>query len=100
MCIYAHILERRHGKRPDRLLVYFTSEPLKADALVELPYRPGLVEAAGRHFDEVVAKVLDKDFRVITPPERKICKECDMKSFCVVGGLIRDPDPGPLGASR
>jgi DNA helicase-2/ATP-dependent DNA helicase PcrA len=100
LCIYAHILERRHGKRPDRLLVYFTSEPLKADALVELPYRPGLVEAAGRHFDEVVAKVLDKDFRVITPPERKICKECDMKSFCVVGGLIRDPDPGPLGASR
>jgi DNA helicase-2/ATP-dependent DNA helicase PcrA len=100
LCIYAHILERRHGKRPDRLLVYFTSEPLKADALVELPYRPGLVEAAGRHFDEVVAKVLDKDFRVITPPERKICKECDMKSFCVVGGLIRDPDPGPFGASR
>jgi len=100
LCIYAHILERRHGKRPDRLLVYFTAEASSKDALVEFPYHPNLVEEAGRHFDEVVAKILDKDFRVITPPERKICKECDLKSYCVAGGLIRDPDAVAAGARR
>lgn len=100
LCIYAHILERRYGKRPDRLLVYFTAELSKADALVELPYHRSLVDSAGRHFDEVVAKILDKDFRVITPPERKICKECDLKSYCVLDGLIRDPDVDPVGAAR
>lgn len=100
LCIYAHILERRHGKRPDRLLIYFSAEPSRKDAVVEFQYHPNLVEDAGRHFDEVVAKILDKDFRVITPPERKICKECDLKSYCVVGGLIRDPDATTAGARR
>ena len=100
LCIYAHILERRHGKRPDRLQIYFSAEPSRKDALVEFQYHPNLVEDAGRHFDEVVAKILDKDFRVITPPERKICKECDLKSYCVVGGLIRDPDATTVGARR
>jgi DNA helicase-2/ATP-dependent DNA helicase PcrA len=38
LCTYAHILERRYGKRPDRLLLYWTSEPLKKDALMQFPY--------------------------------------------------------------
>src|SRR2546430_4331731 len=32
LCTYAHILERRYGKRPDRLFLYWTSEPNKRDA--------------------------------------------------------------------
>ena len=33
---------------------------------MEFPYRPELVEEAGRHFDAVVAKITAKDFRVIS----------------------------------
>ena len=47
LCIYAHILEKRYGKRPDRLLLYWTAEPRKQDALMEFPYRPELIEEAG-----------------------------------------------------
>ena len=65
LCIYAHILEKRYGKRPDRLLLYWTAELRKQDALMEFPYRPELVEEAGRHFDTVVAKVKAKDFQII-----------------------------------
>jgi len=59
---------------------------------MEFLYRPELVEQAGRFFDEVVAKIQAKDFRVLEPPERKICKECDLKTHCTVEGLIVDPD--------
>lgn len=96
LCTYAHILERRHGKRPERLLLYWTAEPRKEDALMQFPYRPELVLEAGRLFDEVVAKIQAKDFRVLKPPERKICKECDLKTYCTVEGLIVDPDAPDL----
>lgn len=102
LCTYAHILEKRYGKRPERLLLYWTAEPKKSDALMVLPYRPEMVEDAGRHFDAVVRKIQGKDFRVITPPERKICKECDLRDYCVNDGLITDPDrpiPVPVGVS-
>ena len=37
LCTYAHILERRHGRHVDRLLLYWTAEPRKQDALMILP---------------------------------------------------------------
>ncbi|MBI3301720.1 MAG: ATP-dependent helicase, partial [Deltaproteobacteria bacterium] len=39
LCIYAHILEQRYGKCPDRLLLYWTGEAQKEDALMVFPYR-------------------------------------------------------------
>jgi len=86
---FAHILEKRYGKRPDRLLLYWTAEPRKADALMEFPYRPGLVDEAGRYFDAVVKKIRVKDFRITTVPERKVCKECDLRSYCFREGTIK-----------
>lgn len=88
LCTYAHILERRYGKHADRLLLYWTAEPNKSDALMELPYLPELVERAGEEFDEVVSKISCGNFDIVTPPERKICKECDLKSLCAGEGII------------
>lgn len=90
LCTYAHILERRHGKRPERLLLYWTAEEKKADALMEIPYAPEKVDGAGKRFDAVVAKIQAQDFRVAQVPERKVCKECDLKSFCTGDGLIQE----------
>ncbi len=89
LCIYAHIIEKRYGKRPDRLLLYWTAEPRKQDALMEFPYRPELIEEAGRHFDAVVAKVAARDFQVIAPPEPGICKECDLRAYCLMEKTIQ-----------
>ena len=88
LCTYAHILERRHGKRVDRLLLYWTSEARKEDALMTLPYRPEQVEEAGRHFDETVRRIEAGQFAVSSPPEAKICKECDLRTLCQNEGVI------------
>ncbi|MCL6647896.1 MAG: PD-(D/E)XK nuclease family protein, partial [Chloroflexi bacterium] len=82
LCTYAHILERRHARHVDRLLLYWTSEPRKQDALMEFPYRPDMVEQAGRHFDDVVRRIQAGDFRVTKPPAPGICQECDLRPLC------------------
>jgi DNA helicase-2/ATP-dependent DNA helicase PcrA len=92
LCTYAHILERRHGRHVDRLLLYWTSEPRKGDALMVLPYDPKRVEKAGRHFDETVRRIQAREFAVTTPPEAAICKECDLRMLCRSEGIIAGTD--------
>ena len=87
--LYAHILEQRYGKRPDRLLLYWTGEARREDALMVFPYEPGRVAEAGRHFDSVVAKITRREFAVRKAPEPKICKECDFKTYCYRQGTIK-----------
>ena len=89
LCIYAHILEKRYGKRPERLLLYWTGEPLRKKALMEFPYDPGVVKEAGEHFDRVVAQILDKDYTIKTVPEKKICMECDLRPYCGREGAFK-----------
>ena len=43
LCTYAHILERRHGQRVERLVLYWTAEEKKSNAIMEFPYRPEMV---------------------------------------------------------
>lgn len=88
LCTYAHILERRHGRHADRLLLYWTSEPRKQDALMVLPYAPKRVDEAGRYFDETVRRIQAEEFAVKVPPEPGICKECDLRMLCHAEGLI------------
>lgn len=89
LCVYAHILEQRYKKRPERLLLYWTGEPKKEDALMGFPYRPGIVEAAGKHFDSVVERILKKDYKMNNSPEYKVCKECDLRIYCGREGIIK-----------
>lgn len=88
LCTYAHILEERYGRHVDRLMLYWTAEPLKEDALMILPYRPERVEEAARHFDEVVGLITAKEYDVKHPPESNICDECDLRRLCLTDGVI------------
>ena len=88
LCTYAHILERRHGRHVDRLLLYWTSEARKEDALMVLPYRPERVDESGRHFDATVGRIRAGEFAVTTPPEAAICRECDLRTLCRAEGVI------------
>ena len=91
LCIYAHILEKRHGKRAERLLLYWTGEPRREDALMEFPYRPEIVDEAGLHFDQVVSQIQNKEYSIRKPPEHKVCKECDLKVYCGREEIISTP---------
>jgi DNA helicase-2/ATP-dependent DNA helicase PcrA len=88
LCTYAHILEQRHGRTVDRLLLYWTAEPEKDKARMALPYRPDRIEEAGVHFDETVKRIQAKEFQVTNPPEGGICKECDLRLLCHAEGII------------
>lgn len=88
LCTYAHILERRHGRHVERLLLYWTSELRKENALMVLLYDSVRVEEAGRHFDETVRRIQAREFTVKTPPEAAICKECDLRMLCHAEGVI------------
>jgi DNA helicase II / ATP-dependent DNA helicase PcrA len=92
LCTYAHILERRYGKRVDRLLLYWTTEERKEKALMAFPYCPEHIDEAGRYFDHVVARIQAEEFRVARPPEAAICKECDLRSLCRSDGIITMKD--------
>jgi len=82
LCTYAHILEKRYGKQAERLLLYWTGEKEKEDALMVFPYREDLVDAAGERFDQVVGSILNKDFTIKNQPKRKVCAECDIRLYC------------------
>ena len=83
--VYAHIIKERYGKEPERLYIYWTAENDRKDALQEVEYDPALVEAAGKHFENVARCILNKDFAVKTPPdETKVCKECDFRYYCKI----------------
>lgn len=88
LCTYAHILEQRHGRRVDRLMLYWTSEPRKEDALMVLPYDPKRLEEAGQYFDETVRRIQSQDFAVKSQPEPSICKECDLRMLCRAEGIM------------
>jgi DNA helicase II / ATP-dependent DNA helicase PcrA len=89
LCTYAHILETRDGKCPERLMLYWTGEPVKEDALMIFPYESHVVEEAGIHFDKVVKCILNKEFEINTPPDRKVCKECDLRVLCLREGNLK-----------
>ena len=89
LCTYAHILEDRHKKKVDRLILYWTSEASKKDAMMILPYDHKEAELAGKHFDEVVSRIEKKEFDVKKPPEAGICLECDLRTLCKAEGIIK-----------
>lgn len=89
LCIYAHILEQRGKGVPKRLVIYWTGENSKADAIMEFPYVAGDVATAIEHFDSVVDSIKREDFTVIEVPGEKVCDECDFKPLCSSDGTLK-----------
>ena len=67
------------------LYLYWTAEKHRKDALMEIEYDENLVIAVGKHFDEVAACIINKNFEIKNMPDKtKVCKECDFKHYCRV----------------
>ena len=86
---YAWALERRYGGQPARLFLYWTEEPRKEDALMEVHCDREGMEQTKRLFDSVIGKIQKKDFRILVPPEPCICRSCDIQHICLNEGIIR-----------
>lgn len=85
LAVYSYIVEKRRGVKPARTMVYWTGEPEKANAIMEIHAWPDEVEKVISHFDEVVQKIRKKEFRVGKKPDKKTCSECDFRFSCKTG---------------
>jgi DNA helicase-2/ATP-dependent DNA helicase PcrA len=91
LCTYADALERQYHRHPAKLMLYWTAEPHREDALMEIRYRPEMVEQVNRSFNAIVYKIEKKDFHIITVPERHVCDRCDLQHLCLNEGIIKLP---------
>lgn len=92
VCAYAYMWSQQYDILPDRLVMYWTSEEKKEDALTIFPYRPLFVEEANQYFDKIVEKIIHHQFDVEKIPESEVCETCDFKKFCITDGLIKNPN--------
>ncbi len=86
--LYAYGLEKRMKQQPKRLLLYWTAEEHKEDALMEIPYSHEDVKQVRVYFDEFVGKVKQRQFDVLIPPEPEICGSCNIRYLCMKEGII------------
>jgi len=88
LCTYAYALEQRYHTRPDRLLLYWTREQRREDALMEIRYRPEVVAHVQQAFSAIVKRIHAKDFRIRELPRPETCCSCDMRHYCQQLGTI------------
>ncbi|HWS83380.1 MAG TPA: ATP-dependent DNA helicase [Ktedonobacteraceae bacterium] len=86
--LYAYGLEKRMKELPKRLLLYWTAEERKEDALMEIPYSDEDVKQVRIYFDEFVGKIKQHQFDVIIPPQPEICGSCNIRHLCIKEGII------------
>ncbi len=84
LSIYSHIVEKKKGIKPSRTIIYWTGEPEKTKAVMKVETGQKEVDNVIKHFDEVVTKIRNKEFKVLRKPDKKICKECDFRHCCRV----------------
>jgi len=90
--LYAYAIQKRSGQLPSRLLLYWMAEERKEDALMEIPCHEEDVQRTIHYLDNIVTKIQQQQFTIITPPEPEICKMCDVRHLCkkekIIGGEI------------
>lgn len=84
LAVYSHIVEKKKGIRPTRTIIYWTGEADKSKAVMEIEANPGEVDKVIKHFDDVVSKIRNKEFKVLKKPDKKVCTECDFRHCCKV----------------
>lgn len=78
--VYAHLVEERTGEKVSKMHLYYTGEN-DGIPTISWPYTQTAVDATVQVFDEVVHKILDKDFTT-RAQSLKTCEECDFKNYC------------------
>jgi DNA helicase II / ATP-dependent DNA helicase PcrA len=82
LAIYAQMIARKIGQRPQKTYIYLTAEKNRKDALVEIPIATVEAREAEKKFDEKAQRILDKDFKVLKVPVKDVCRNCDFRFGC------------------
>lgn len=80
--LYAHVIKRRTGMLPHKLFLYWMGEERKERALMEVPCQEHDMQKTLLAVDTVAKQIQDQQFEIIHPPERKICRSCDVRHLC------------------
>lgn len=78
--VYAHLVEERTGERVSRMQLYYTGED-DGNPMISWPYTQTAVDATITVFDEVVHKILDKNYQQ-RAESLKTCQGCDFNAYC------------------
>jgi DNA helicase-2/ATP-dependent DNA helicase PcrA len=88
LCIYAHIIEERYKRKPEKLVIYWTGQTNREDARMVFDYNKDLATTSVVEFDFIAKKILEKDYSIINVPEKKYCYECDFRKYCANEGTL------------
>ena len=86
--LYAYGMEKRMNQHPKRLLLYWTAEERKEDAITEIPYTNEDLEQVRIYFNKFVDKIKQNQFNILITPNLEICRSCDIRHLCIKEGVI------------
>ena len=78
--IYAHIVEERTGLKVSKIHLYYTREE-SGIPTISWQKNDLQIDRTIAAIEEVVHRIEDKDFHISQRPTR-LCKECDLRSYC------------------
>ncbi|MFT0849136.1 ATP-dependent DNA helicase [Actinomycetaceae bacterium L2_0104] len=80
--VYAHLIEDRTGEKVSKMHLYYTGED-DGVPTITFPYAKTSVEATIDVFDDVVHRILSKQYKS-RARNQKTCEECDFHFYCGV----------------
>jgi DNA helicase-2/ATP-dependent DNA helicase PcrA len=78
--VYAHLVEERTGQKVSRMHLYYTGEE-GGNPYVSFSKDDRAIGKTIARFDEIVARIEGRDFRIPERPTR-LCTDCDMRAYC------------------
>ena len=78
--VYAHLVEEQTGHKVSNMNIYYTGEE-NGSPTISFPYQQDEVASTVQGFDDVVHKILRKEF-TDTSKSSKVCAECDFRYYC------------------
>lgn len=82
MATYVDLIEKKLGINVDRTFIYWTSEENINKAKMPVNVSSNDVSRAEKHFDDVVNNILTKNYKIVSKPNKKTCRECDFRYQC------------------
>lgn len=79
--VYAHLVESRDNVKVSKMHLYYTGEEKDPNPMISFDYKPSEIATTMQSFDEVVHKIINKDFTT-TSKDKKTCNDCDLRFYC------------------
>ena len=78
--VYVHIIEGQTGQKISKMHLYYTGGD-DGNPYVSFDKDARSIEKTMEAFDDIVARIENKDFEIDVRPER-LCRKCDMQAYC------------------